>query len=146
MTNSLDRIRPPAGQDRGDIALQQLLDQVEGVDDFPDMADLAAAQRVEAGDVELHHSLIDVLAEEHADKGGHLVAFGDQGRHLAAQFGIAGAYRIPHLAHFGLAAAVAHMGRISIGALARNSMSSVQRSSAASTSPEYRTLRKSSTC
>ena len=42
-------------------------------------------------------------------KGGRLVVPGDQDRHLAAQFGIAGAHRIPHLAQFGLAAAVAHM-------------------------------------
>ena len=40
---------------------------------------------------------------------GDLVALGDQHRHLAAQLGIAGEYRIPHLAHFGLAAAVAQM-------------------------------------
>jgi hypothetical protein len=38
-----------------------------------------------------------------------LVALDDQHRHLAAQLGIAGADRVPHLAHFGLAAAVAHM-------------------------------------
>ena len=64
----LHRVRPPAGQDRGDIAFEQLLDQIEGIDDFPDLADLAVAQRVEAGDVELHHALIDALAEEHADE------------------------------------------------------------------------------
>ena len=35
----LDRVGPPAGQDRGDIALEQLLHQVESVDDFPDRDD-----------------------------------------------------------------------------------------------------------
>ena len=100
---------PTAGQERGDVAFEQLLDQIEGVDDFPDMADLAVAQRVEASDVELHHALIDVLAKEHADERSRLVAIDDQHRHLAAQLRIASPDRLPHLAHFGLAAAVAHM-------------------------------------
>ena len=74
------------------------------------MADLAVAQRVEGGDVELHHALIDALAKEHANVRGHLVALGDDDRHLAAHFGIAGAHGGPHLAQLGLAAAMTHVG------------------------------------
>src|SRR5690242_5028950 len=74
------------------------------------MRDLAVAQRVEAGDVELHHALVEALAEEYAEQGCSPVALDHQTRHLAAQLRIAGAHRLPHAAQFGLAAAMAHMG------------------------------------
>ena len=61
------------------------------------------------GDVELHHAPVAALAEEHAKKRGHLVALGDDDRHLAAHIGISGVYGGPHLAHRGLALAAAHM-------------------------------------
>ena len=51
-----------------------------------------------------------VLAKEHANVSCDLVALDDQGRHLAAHLGIAGGYGRPHLAHFGLAASMTHMG------------------------------------
>src|SRR5216683_4343980 len=63
----LDLVRLAAGQHRGDVAFEHLLDQVEGVDDLPDLRDAAVAQRIESRDVELQHPIIAALAEEHPD-------------------------------------------------------------------------------
>src|SRR5882757_560643 len=108
MTAALDLFRLP-GQHRADVPLQHLFDQIEGVDDLPDLGDQAVAQRGEGGDVELHHAPIAALAEEHANKCSYLVTFGDQNRCLPAHLGISGVNGSPHLAHRGLALAVAHM-------------------------------------
>src|ERR1700731_2830208 len=60
---------PVAGQVPGDVAVEQLLDHVEGVEELADSHDAAIAERIEIRDGELHHPLAVLLAEEHPDQG-----------------------------------------------------------------------------
>src|SRR3984957_7410299 len=43
-----------SGDQFGDVLFHNLLDQIEGVDDFANPGDLAAVERQEDGDIELH--------------------------------------------------------------------------------------------
>jgi len=70
----------PAGQRLRDIALQDLLHQIEGIQDLADLGDQAVTQGVKGGEIELHDPLVLALAEEHADRRRDLVAVGDDDR------------------------------------------------------------------
>ena len=56
-----------ARQQRDEVVVEQLLDQIEAVDDLADMGDTALAQCIEHGDVELHDAIGVALVQEGAD-------------------------------------------------------------------------------
>src|SRR3984957_5778705 len=97
------------GQNRGDVAFQHLLHQIEGIQDLAYLRDASVAKSVKRRHVELHDPVIAALAEEGADMRRDLVALGNRAGQFIAHAGIAAVDGAPHLAEFGLAMAMAHM-------------------------------------
>src|SRR6202030_4742325 len=61
--HALDLVGHVVGQKRDEIALNHLLDQIEGVDDLANLDDAAITQGIERRKVELHDPVVAPLAE-----------------------------------------------------------------------------------